>query len=363
MKIKWLLIVLCSIILHHFNASAKIISFQDVLGEESRTEISGLGVQRLGPGAGGGGHSCEFIINQLVKDLYNYAQFIPFFTQNKELLTKFKESIKYSKIEFKPELLLLDEKSGEYLEKDMINFPFDFRIQVSEKYCSKIEYSSKHLSLFAHEYLGLTKIDDVKFQYQHSGVILQEFTAIGLPLFKPNLNVEIVPFSFVGAYGLATNGSGNVVIITRDQGVFKIVKTTEIKYSDSIRLRLCGKVLAIINSEAVDDAFSTENLLVVYFLEHGGVLGFYDVGLNNYRLFQDITKYIVMGAPTDRLSVEYDFVKANSTLTVSIDMYYSSAGSENDGDGELSKNLTLIYKIKNKDNGIILFLDKTIETQ
>jgi hypothetical protein len=122
-----------------------------------------------GPRTGGGGNSCAMSIHQ------NTVKLVGLISGANNLLSVDQLALLLSKIEvakfYIGENLMIEGQS-----KDAINYPDTNQIVVSDKFCNidMNDVSGKSMSLLLHEYLGLAKINDKK--YQLSGAFLQNYT-------------------------------------------------------------------------------------------------------------------------------------------------------------------------------------------
>ncbi|WP_413585568.1 hypothetical protein [Bdellovibrio sp. HCB274] len=123
-----------------------------------------------GPRTGGGGNSCALSITQNTEKMISMLSAMP------NLLSEEQKTILLLKISeakfYVAETLTLD---GEM--KDAINYPDTKEIFVSNRLCGLdlIEVHSRAMAILLHEYLGLARIDDRR--YQISGAFLQNFAA------------------------------------------------------------------------------------------------------------------------------------------------------------------------------------------
>lgn len=121
-----------------------------------------------GPRTGGGGNSCAISIHQNTEKLISLVTDMPELLDQNQRQRLF-EKISVAKFHL-TESLVLDKE-----EKDAINYPDTNDILISNRFCDigMKEVNSKAMATLLHEYLGLAKIDDRK--YQISGSFLQNY--------------------------------------------------------------------------------------------------------------------------------------------------------------------------------------------
>lgn len=196
-----------------------------------------------GPRTGGGGNSCALSIHQ------NTVKLVGLLKASAGLLSPEQLSLLLRKIEvakfYVGENLMIDGQT-----KDAINYPDTNQIVVSDKFCNidMNDVSAKAMSLLLHEYLGLAKINDKK--YQISGAFLQNYTTY---LAKG--------YSFVANVQLRNHGvwCESAAIVVRQLGNSLVILTTSPKiepFKQSMLLSLSEDQMAAF--AALNDRSGTE---------------------------------------------------------------------------------------------------------
>jgi hypothetical protein len=115
--------------------------------------------QKMGPGSGSGGDSCALMILANTKALLSKINDEAIFGNSTEIPKRLEDAIKNSEILFAPEL----DVEGSTVE--VINYPHEKQLLISERFCQRInEVSVRSMGLLLHEYLGLAETEDRKFE-------------------------------------------------------------------------------------------------------------------------------------------------------------------------------------------------------
>jgi hypothetical protein len=162
-----------------------------------------------GPRTGGGGNSCALSIHQ------NTVKLVGMLRGTNNLLSLDQLSILLSKIEvakfYIGENLMIDGQA-----KDAINYPDTHQIVINDKFCNidMAEVSGKSMSILLHEYLGLAKINDKK--YQISGAFLQNYTTYLSKgyAFVANINLRTTDVLCESAAIVARQLGNSLVVLT-----------------------------------------------------------------------------------------------------------------------------------------------------
>lgn len=119
-----------------------------------------------GPRTGGGGNACALVIYQATQQLINFPE-NPIEPHD---VSQLHDAINRAKFYVADKPLVINNES-----KDAINFSDTGEIFISRRFCDQelIEVSGRTLSLLLHEYLGIAKIDDRRFEI--SGHFLERY--------------------------------------------------------------------------------------------------------------------------------------------------------------------------------------------
>lgn len=153
-----------------------LLDMNKILGNEKEMNVEG-------PRTGGGGNSCGLAVTQNTRQLMTLlksADELPLSEDDRARLTK---AIIHARFYLGERLIL----NGE--TKDAINYPDTGEIVLSQKFCQfeMIEVSGRSMGLLLHEYLGLARVDDKK--YQVSGQFMELY---GEMMDKHNRDKEIL---------------------------------------------------------------------------------------------------------------------------------------------------------------------------
>jgi hypothetical protein len=162
-----------------------------------------------GPRTGGGGNSCSLSIYQ------NTIKLDGLLKASNNLLSPDELSLLLSKIEV-AKFYIGYNLSIDGQSKDAINYPDTNQIVVSDKFCNidMNDVSGRSMSILLHEYLGLAKINDKK--YQISGAFLQNYTTYLSKgyAFVANINLRTTDVLCESAAIMARQLGNSLVILT-----------------------------------------------------------------------------------------------------------------------------------------------------